>query len=223
MCDAATVQYFWIRDISIESNFTLWTTAMRDNWNISLSHHLVNLVPYQRKFVEKYHEWMSDRDILEQTASEPLSIQEEYDMQRTWLEDPNKCTFIILSCGTGSELERMVGDVNLFMHDVEDRLNAEIEIMIASPLHRRKGYGRDSVLLMMRYGIVNLHIRRFFAKISYSNDQSIKLFTSLGFKEINYVPAFQEYELEFVCSEENKATILELTKDAIQEHYEAND
>ena len=61
---------------------------MRDNWNISLSH-LVSLVPYQKKFVEKYHHWMCDPEIQEQTASEPLTIEEEYDMQKTWLEDPH--------------------------------------------------------------------------------------------------------------------------------------
>ena len=87
-----------------------------------------------------------------------------------------ECTFIVLSLGTEFELQRMIGDVNLFMHDIEDRLNAEIEIMIASLQHRRQGYGRDAVLLMMRYGIVNLNIRRFFAKINSNNKQSIKLF-----------------------------------------------
>ena len=32
---------------------------------------------------KKYHEWMSDVELRELTASEPLTLQEEYDMQRT--------------------------------------------------------------------------------------------------------------------------------------------
>ena len=45
-------------------------------------------------------------------------------------------------------------------------------------------------------------------------------YLSLGFVEINYVPAFQEYEFEFLCYEENKIKILELTSEVNQEHYD---
>jgi hypothetical protein len=40
---------------------------------------------------------MENEEIRELTASEPLSIDEEYRMQQTWLNDKDKCTFIILS------------------------------------------------------------------------------------------------------------------------------
>ena len=40
---------------------------------------------------------MENEEIRELTASLPLSIDEEYQMQQTWLNDPDKCTFIILS------------------------------------------------------------------------------------------------------------------------------
>ena len=35
--------------------------------------------------------------ILELTASEPLTLDEEYEMQKTWYNDPNKLNFIILA------------------------------------------------------------------------------------------------------------------------------
>lgn len=34
----------------------------------------VILVPYERDHVQKYHDWMKDQEILEATASEPLTI-----------------------------------------------------------------------------------------------------------------------------------------------------
>ena len=55
------------------------------------------LVPYRPEHVLQYHTWMTDSALLEATASEPLSLEEEYDMQQSWYRDNTKCTFIILS------------------------------------------------------------------------------------------------------------------------------
>ena len=73
----------------------------------------VILVPYDKEHVEKYHEWMQSKDILEATASEPLSIEQEYKMQESWREDDDKLTFIVLSAqdiedGHG-EIDSMIG------------------------------------------------------------------------------------------------------------------
>ena len=148
---------------------------MRDNFNISIIGKRVKLVPYQKKFVEAYNQWMKDPYLLDMTASEPLSIEEEYEMQRSWQEDANKCTFIILINkelkqeinSTGSinianlasneiydnfasnidsnlvdeEISLMVGDVNLFLNDHDDKSIAELEIMIANNSYRNYGLG----------------------------------------------------------------------------------
>lgn len=154
---------------------------MRDNWNLSLKGASVVLVPYAKKFVEKYHIWMTDPYLQEATASEPLSLEEEYAMQRSWRDDTKKCTFIILaiegdSTDTLQELDSMVGDVNLFMNDYENAFNAEIEVMIADPRYRRRGLASDALKLMIFYGTEQLKLKRFFAKIGENNLASIALF-----------------------------------------------
>ncbi|KAF1929628.1 uncharacterized protein M421DRAFT_21486, partial [Didymella exigua CBS 183.55] len=91
------------------------------------------LVPYSAHHVPTYHEWMQDEAIQKATASEPLTLEEEYAMQRSWRTDADKLTFIVCTrdadAGAGSisiiageqdAPSRMVGDVNLFLYDADD-------------------------------------------------------------------------------------------------------
>ncbi|KAL0069310.1 hypothetical protein AAF712_003675 [Marasmius tenuissimus] len=132
---------------------------MRANKNTVLIGEKVVLVPYETEHVPKYHEWMQDEETRLLTASEPLSLEEEFEMQRKWREDEDKLTFIILAktsdvqsaSGQVSHQDPqivnlpMVGDVNLFLSgdlstmtteprndiDEADEFTAEAEIMIA--------------------------------------------------------------------------------------------
>ncbi|GFY66396.1 n-acetyltransferase 9-like protein [Trichonephila inaurata madagascariensis] len=166
------------------------------------------LVPYKKIHVEKYHSWMQSPELLELTASEPLSLEQEYEMQNSWFEDDDKCTFIVLDKEvlkeTEDEVESMIGDVNLYLNDPDNANGAEIEIMIADPSHRSKGKGKEALLLMLHYGIETLLITKFVAKIKMKNEISLKLFKNIGFIENNKSEVFQEIEL--VCKISRKYT-----------------
>ncbi|XP_028051861.1 N-acetyltransferase 9-like protein [Camellia sinensis] len=164
----------------------------------------VILVPYMKEHVPKYHQWMQDPALLQATGSEPLTLDEEYQMQLSWTQDPHKQTFIVLDkelvvgdfIHGDAHVEAMVGDVNIYMNDLDDSQMAEIEIMIAEPKSRGKGLGKESVLMMMAFAVENLAIRIFRAKIGESNESSLILFKKLGFQEVSCSEIFKEVTLE---------------------------
>ncbi len=151
-------------------------TTMRVNQHHVLSTRKVLLLPYSAHHVPTYHTWMQDRELQSATASEPLTLNEEYAMQRSWREDADKLTFIVclppahsdtrqaaIRVGVDDSPERMVGDINLFLSqpvdddDDEDEtwgsesVVGEIELMIASKDLHRQGYGRAALLTFMGY------------------------------------------------------------------------
>ncbi|RAL08938.1 uncharacterized protein BO97DRAFT_427811 [Aspergillus homomorphus CBS 101889] len=150
------------------------------NEKTAVSTSKVLLVPYSKWHVPRYHEWMKDEEIQEATASEPLSLEEEYAMQQSWRQDPDKLTFIVCqptttpppsnsesndASASASPLDetaddpsRMVGDINLFLRvdDGEDgesdpQLIGEIELMIAEKRNQRQGYGKAALHTFLRY------------------------------------------------------------------------
>ena len=129
---------------------------MRINRNTVLVGSKVVLVPYRKQHVPQYHEWMKDPVLQTETASEPLSLESEYEMQQSWALDEDKLTFIILA---RPEVDRdsahmrmtahnliseckMVGDVNIFFnerHEDDQDEDVETEATVASHTTSQSG------------------------------------------------------------------------------------
>ncbi|KAF1815876.1 hypothetical protein P152DRAFT_471257 [Eremomyces bilateralis CBS 781.70] len=154
---------------------------MRLNENIAILSEGLVLVPYERSHVPKYHEWMQDEELQQLTASEPLTLEEEYNMQRSWRLDKDKLTFIVcLAPDLGmKEMKNtpvtewsmpptMIGDINMFISydeegdDVDTAsesalLVGEIELMIAEKAFRGRGYGKRALETFIRYFMDTVH------------------------------------------------------------------
>ncbi|KJZ74990.1 hypothetical protein HIM_05476 [Hirsutella minnesotensis 3608] len=146
---------------------------MRINANTAIASSRVLLVPYEASHVLKYHDWMQDADIQEATASEPLSLEEEYENQVSWRVARDKLTFIVCepvrALGDGESRsvkargadsdEHMRGDVNFFLYPDEDApeeeegqwLVGEVDVMIAAKEHRGQGLGEGAVRALLTY------------------------------------------------------------------------
>ncbi|UKZ46168.1 hypothetical protein TrVGV298_000367 [Trichoderma virens] len=96
------------------------------------------LVPYEAHHVLTYHDWMKDPAIQEATASEPMTLEEEYENQQSWRTSHDKLTFIVCEPLSGERSnengesqkitaqvddspDKMRGDINFFLYlDDED-------------------------------------------------------------------------------------------------------
>ncbi|XP_043941097.1 N-acetyltransferase 9 [Protopterus annectens] len=182
---------------------------MRINENTLLEGKLAVLVPYNPEHVPRYHKWMKSEELQKLTASEPLTLEQEYNMQRSWREDSDKCTFIVLdkqkwNDPAFSEEDAMVGDVNLFLTDPCNSKLAEIEVMIAEPSYRGRGFGKEVTLMMLYYGITKLEITKFEAKIGLQNAVSISMFQAFHFVQVSVSEVFQEMTLQVLVNEERR-------------------
>jgi len=200
---------------------------MRVNEDTALVGKLVVLVPYRKEHVETYHEWMKDPELLDLTASMSLTLEEEYEMQRSWHLDEDKLTFIILARSsfqkgldilpTADDVARMkmIGDVNMFFKDEGE---VECEVMIAERDYHRKGYGLEALRLLFRYATdqtsfssstsfpasttpLSQHLpvnpTSLIVRVGALNTPSIALFQKLGFGVSKHVEVFNEVEMKF--------------------------
>jgi hypothetical protein len=116
----------------------------------------------------------------------------------------------------GWTLHAVIGDVNLFLSAVEEDGNdsnkggtlsdrehcasyatnrmirqAEVDVMIAVPSHRKCSLGAKIALTMMHYVSSCLGVSRFYAKIHKTNALSLQLFErKLGYERCNYAVCF---------------------------------
>ena len=135
---------------------------MKLNWKTQISGEKVIFVPYCAHHVQKYHHWMKSPELQHLTGSEPLTLEEEYQMQVQWRDSEDKCTFIILHTDTlektKDEIEAMIGDTNIFLKSEEGTITGEAEIMIAEPSFRGQKLGWESMVIMLLYGVRKLHV-----------------------------------------------------------------
>jgi len=79
--------------------------------------------------------------------------------------------------------ESALGLIDLFdFNPVHNRVG--VGILIAEEENRGKGYGKEALELIIKYGRTHLRLHQLYANISDQNIGSIKLFEKQGFKKI---------------------------------------
>ncbi|KAJ2072289.1 hypothetical protein GGH13_002786 [Coemansia sp. S155-1] len=160
------------------------------------------------------------------TGSEPLTIEEEYEMQQTWRTDDDKCTFIVLAKplpdndNNTFDSSRMIGDVNFYLNNVYNPHEAELEVMIAEDGCSGKGVATEVLQLMMHYAVHDVGVTDLVVRIKESNAASIHIFEQkFGFTETERSKAFQEVTLRRTVTDELRAEMKLWVKHATRVDY----
>ena len=79
--------------------------------------------------------------------------------------------------------EQAIGLIDLYDFDFNNR-RAGIGILIGDQENRQRGYAREALQILVGYAQKAFDLKQLYASIGESNTASLKLFDSLGFKQI---------------------------------------
>lgn len=104
---------------------------------------------------------------------------------KQYLEHAHKDIFEVkqLRLVIEDDKEKPLGLIDVFDFDFKNK-RAGVGIIIKESLDRNKGYGYESLKLLMNYCFKHLGIHQLYCNISEDNDLSLKLFNKLGFKKV---------------------------------------
>lgn len=99
-----------------------------------------------------------------------------------------------------------IGLIDLFDFDFNHR-RAGIGLVIKEESNRGKGYGKEALQLLVNYCFKQLNLNQVFCNIAAENKISLGLFTSVGFKQIGIMEAWNliggEYKDEIMLQRLN--------------------
>jgi UDP-4-amino-4,6-dideoxy-N-acetyl-beta-L-altrosamine N-acetyltransferase len=140
----------------------------------------VYLVKPQREDMPKLLEWRNDpnsrkyfREYRETNLEDQINWYDNVMMKdNTWhhfivkpIDDPTKNIGIVL-----------------LNHIHPIYRSGEFGITLGDPEYRNKGYGKDMLLTLIKYGFEQLNLNRIWCEV-YSNNNSIHLYRKIGFKD----------------------------------------
>ena len=128
-------------------------------------------------------EWMSDfglQRLVNPFISTPMSADDLLDPNgwfQSSLNDEKSRTFGIHTRADNQFIGICaVVNLNMFAH------HAEIGINIANPDFQSKGYGREVMILLMRYSFEQFNLNRLMLKVMGFNTRALRLYEKLGFQ-----------------------------------------
>jgi len=139
----------------------------------------VYLSPINIEDAEKYTKWINDLEVSINlgNASEIYSLEKEKEtLEKISKEGYN---FAIIDLNK----DELIGNCGLMHVNMKDR-TAELGIFIGNKNYWSKGFGRESITLLLDYGFNLLNLNNIFLRVHYFNKRAVSCYKECGFKEI---------------------------------------
>jgi RimJ/RimL family protein N-acetyltransferase len=138
------------------------------------------LAPIRIEDASAFCQWLSDPEVaLNLTIFEKqLPLQQEEDLLRDMIKKNAQIFSIVLY-----NQETLIGSCSIFDIDHDDR-KAELGIMIGDKENWNKGYGSETIELLLDYGFNILNLNNIFLKYFAYNQRARTCYEKIGFKEI---------------------------------------
>lgn len=98
--------------------------------------------------------------------------------------------------------QKMIGLIDLFDFDPKNK-RAGIGIVIRNEADRSKGFGKESLGLLIDYAFVQLQLHQLFANVGAHNEASLNLFSTFGFQKIglkkDWIFVNNQFQDEWMC------------------------
>lgn len=143
----------------------------------------IYLSPINTDEVDSYLKWMNDKAVADHFGQYPRVISSKSDMK--WLYEP------------GSDMHRYAivlldGDVligSISLHNIDHlHRSAFIGIFIGDEEQRSKGYGAESIRLILNYGFRTMNLHSIMLTVHADNDAGIACYKKAGFREVGRLP-----------------------------------
>jgi len=136
------------------------------------------LSPIDVNDAEKYTEWLNDMEILKnlQLYTAIISLESEKTFLNNLSKDHN---YSIIDL----ETNELIGNCGFMDIDYINQ-TAEIGIFIGNKTFWNKGYGAESLFLLIDYGFKALNFNNIMLKVYEYNKGAIKCYEKIGFRHI---------------------------------------
>lgn len=142
-----------------------------------MSGYLVYLSPVNPEDFEISAKWMNDREVAENLSvfhRQYSFLKEKQGLAESALDN---YSFAIVR----KEDDRLIGFCAFYNVDMTHQ-RAEFYIYLGEAEFRKKGFGRDALLTLLRYGFCVLNFNNIMLRVLSFNEAAFYLYESVGFK-----------------------------------------
>lgn len=171
----------------------------------------IRLAPLDKSHAVQALAWITDPRVNKYMLSghEPISLEEE---ERWYDEMAASQTDAVFEIHLAED-DAFIGHAGLNHIDRKHR-NAELGIMIGSLPHQGQGYGRDTLVAVLRHAFDVLGLHRVGLRCHPENTRGIAAYRAVGFTEVGH-----EREAVFIDGEFQAHLVFDILEDEFRSRY----